>query len=410
MFVLFLTAQLDTLDRVAAVVDDKAIWLSDVDEKAIMYAAMYGIPPQQIPQLRREVLQQMINTELLYLKIREDTTIHVTPEEIERAIDMQIQQIKGNLSDEEFAKKLKEAGFTLESYRRFLREEIKKTLYIQKYVEWKIKPKIKVEEKEIEEAYRRLADSLATPPEFKLAVISLMVKPSASVEQEYYAKAKRIYQQLKKGAKWEEMVQKYSDDRQSAQMGGDLGIVPKNALPPDFVREIERTPEGSYTKPLRGTQGYHIFYVKAKRDDAFLLAHILVKVAPGEKDVSRTMKKAKNIIKKLKAGYSFSKLAERYSDDVVSRQNGGEIGWISARNLPPDIVEKLKKAKPGQIVGPIVSPDGTVINIFKVLDVQEGQKPTKEQIRQILLNRKIEEELNKLIEEAKKDYYVKIYI
>ncbi len=408
--IILLAAQLDTLDRVAAVVDDRAIWLSDVDERALLYAATYGIPPQQLPSLRREVLQQMVNTELLYLKIREDTTIHVSEDEVERAIDMQLQQMRGNMSEEEFEKKLKEAGFTLESYRRYLRDDIRKTLYIQKYVEMKLKPRIKVSDKEVEEAYKTLADSLSTPPEFKLAVITLMVKPSASAEQEYYAKAKRIYKQLKRGANWEEMVQKYSDDRESAKIGGDLGIVPKNALPPNFVREIERTPEGSYTKPLRGPQGYHIFYVKGKRKDAYLLAHILVKVTPSEADVKRVMRKAKSIVKKLKAGYSFAKLAKRYSDDPVSKENGGEIGWVSAQALPPDIVEKLKEAKPGDIVGPIPTPDGSMINIFKVLDVQEGRKPTKEQIRQILLQRKIEEELNKLVEEAKKDYYVKIYL
>jgi len=407
---LMLVAQLDTLDRVAAVVDDKAIWLSDVDERALLYAATYGIPPEQLPNLRREVLQQMVNTELLYLKVREDTAIHVSEDEIRRAVDMQIQQLKGNMSDEEFAKKLQEAGFTLDSYRRFLWDDTKRTLYIQKYIEYRIKPKIRISEKEVEEAYERLADSLATPPEFKLAVITLMVRPSASVEQEYYAKAKRIYQQLKRGAKWEEMVQKFSDDRESAKVGGDLGIVPKNALPPEFVREIERTPEGSYTKPLRGPQGYHIFWVRGKRDDAFLLSHILVRVKPSERDVQETMKKAKRIVKKLKSGYSFAKMAQRYSDDPVSKANGGELGWVSARMLPPDIVEELKKAKPGEIVGPIASPDGTMINIFKVMDVQEGKKPTKEQIRQLLLNQKIEEELNRLIEEAKKDYYVKIYI
>ena len=408
--IILLAAQLDTLDRVAAVVDDRAIWLSDVDERALLYAATYGIPPQQLPSLRREVLQQMVNTELLYLKIREDTTIHVSEDEVERAIDMQLQQMRGNMSEEEFEKKLKEAGFTLESYRRYLRDDIRKTLYIQKYVEMKLKPRIKVSDKEVEEAYRTLADSLATPPEFKLAVITLMVKPSASAEQEYYAKAKRIYRQLKRGANWEEMVQKYSDDRESAKIGGDLGIVPKDALPPNFVKEIERTPEGSYTKPLRGPQGYHIFYVKGKRKDAYLLAHILVKVTPSEADVKRVMRKAKSIVKKLKAGYSFAKLAKRYSDDPVSKENGGEIGWVSAQALPPDIVEKLKEAKPGDIVGPIPTPDGSMINIFKVLDVQEGRKPTKEQIRQILLQRKIEEELNKLVEEARKDYYVKIYL
>ncbi len=407
---LLLLSQLDTLDRIAAVVDDRAIWLSDVDEKVQVYAVMYGVPPQQLPQLRREVLQQMVDMELLYLKVKEDTTISVSQDEINRAVDVQIQQMKGQMSDEEFEKVLKGMGFTLDGYRRYIRDEVKKTLYIQKYVELKVKPNISVDEKELKEFYERVADSLATPGEYKLAVISLMVKPSASAEQDHYERAKRIYTQLKKGALWEDMVARFSDDRESARRGGDLGVVPKNALPPNFVKEIERTPEGGITKPLRGPQGYHIFKVIAKREDAFLLSHILIRVSPSEKDVQKTLRKAERILKKIKAGQSFSLLAKRYSEDPVSKENGGELGWVSERMLPPDIVEALKKAEVGDVVGPIVSPDRTMVNIFKILDRREGERPTLEQVRQLLIAKKVEERLQEVIEEAKKDYYVRIYL
>jgi len=256
--------------------------------------------------------------------------------------------------------------------------------------------------------YKTYKDSLKQPDEYKLAVISFLVKPSAAEEQEYYQRAKRIYERLKKGEDFSRLAAQMSDDRESAQNGGNLGVVPRGALPPDFVTEIERTPVGGITKPLRGPQGYHIFKVLGKQEDAYLLAHILVKVKPSQKAKNGAMERAKRVANLARAGQDFSRLAKTYSEDPISRESGGDIGWVSELILPKNLAEDLKKAKVGEIVGPVESPDGLTINVFKVLDKREGREPTYEEVRNVFLNRKLEEQLKRMVEEAKKEFYHKI--
>ena len=403
-----LISQLDTVDRIVAVVGNRAFWMSEVDEIALIYGGVMGITPDKLGEFRKAVLEELVNMELLYLKVRQDTTIKVSDQEINQALDQQINVLMGKLKKEEFEERLKEAGLTVDYLREYYRDFVQRNLYIQKFVEMKVKPNIKVSDEEVMNFYKTYKDSLKQPDEYKIAVISFIVKPSASEEQEYYRRAKNIYERLKKGEDFSRLALQMSDDRESAQNGGNLGVIPKNALPPDFINEIEKTPVGGITKPLRGPQGYHIFKVLGKHDDSYLLAHILVKVKPSQKAKDNVMARAKRVANLAKAGQDFSKLARTYSEDPISRENGGDIGWVSEVVLPKNLTESLRNAKVGDIVGPIESPDGLTINIFKVLDKREGKEPTYEEIRNVVLGRKIDEQLKKLIEDAKKEFYYKI--
>jgi peptidyl-prolyl cis-trans isomerase SurA len=407
MFFLFIS-QLDTVDRIVAVVGNRAFWMSEVDEIVLIYGGVMGITPDKLGEFRKAVLEELVNMELLYLKVRQDTTIKVSDQEINQALDQQINILMGKLKKEEFEEKLKEVGLTVDYLREYYRDFVQRNLYIQKFVEMKVKPNIKVSNEEVMNFYKTYKDSLKQPDEYKIAVISFIVKPSAREEQEYYRRAKNIYERLKKGEDFSSLAVRMSDDRESAQNGGNLGVIPKNALPPDFINEIEKTPVGGITKPLRGPQGYHIFKVLGKQDDSYLLAHILVKVKPSQKAKDNVMARAKRVANLAKAGQDFSKLARTYSEDPISRENGGDIGWVSEVVLPKNLAESLRNAKVGDIVGPIESPDGLTINIFKVLDKREGREPTYEEIRNVVLGRKIDEQLKKLIEDAKKEFYYKI--
>jgi peptidyl-prolyl cis-trans isomerase SurA len=403
-----LISQLDTVDRIVAVVGNRAFWMSEVDEIALIYGGAMGITPDKLGEFRKVVLEELVNMELLDLKVRQDTTIKVSDQEINQALDQQINILMGNLKKEEFEERLKEAGLTVDYLREYYRGFVQRNLYIQKFVEMKIKPNIKVSDDEVMNFYKIYKDSLKQPDEYKIAVISFIVKPSASEEQEYYRRAKNIYERLKKGEDFSRLALQMSDDRESAQNGGNLGVIPKNVLPSDFINEIEKTPMGGITKPLRGPQGYHIFKVLGKQDDSYLLAHILVKVKPSQKAKNNVMARAKRVANLAKAGQDFSKLARTYSEDPISRENGGDIGWVSEVVLPKNLAESLRNAKVGDIVGPIESPDGLTINIFKVLDKREGKEPTYEEVRNVVLGRKIDEQLKKLIEDAKKEFYYKI--
>jgi peptidyl-prolyl cis-trans isomerase SurA len=80
-----------------------------------------------------------------------------------------------------------------------------------------------------------------------------------------------IYNLLKAGAKWEDMVRKYSEDRGSAMKGGVLPKFGVNRMVPEFIDamyKIEK--EGDFSAPVQTPYGWHIIkLIERKRPGTF---------------------------------------------------------------------------------------------------------------------------------------------
>jgi len=78
-------------------------------------------------------------------------------------------------------------------------------------------------------------------------------------------------------------------------------------------------------------------------------------------------RKAMELAVKAKAsGADFAKLARDNSEHADSAAKGGEMGWISAAQLSPEVRSALEKLDKGEVGGPIRTSSGW--NIFKVQD------------------------------------------
>jgi len=127
------------------------------------------------------------------------------------------------------------------------------------------------------------------------------------------------------------------------------------------------------------------FYNKNKqRFETLDLSHILIAYAggmvppragsaPPETDA---MNKALAVYAELKKGESFSNAALKYSDDVNSARQGGELGTVAHGMLPQELEARVFQIPVGQFSGPIPSRLG--IHIFRVNS--KGVQPL-EQIR-----------------------------
>jgi parvulin-like peptidyl-prolyl isomerase len=77
-------------------------------------------------------------------------------------------------------------------------------------------------------------------------------------------KALQIYQQLKEGAKFEDMAKQYSDDTASAARGGFLGQVAPGMLPQELEARILNMREGEISTAIPSRYGVHIFKMGAR--------------------------------------------------------------------------------------------------------------------------------------------------
>ncbi|HOU67452.1 MAG TPA: peptidylprolyl isomerase [Paludibacteraceae bacterium] len=76
-----------------------------------------------------------------------------------------------------------------------------------------------------------------------------------------------LYLLLKNGAKFEDLVEKNSDDRESAYKGGDLGWITTGRYPvqiENMVRQLEN--EGDISPVVETPFGYHILFLKEKKN------------------------------------------------------------------------------------------------------------------------------------------------
>ena len=150
-----------------------------------------------------------------------------------------------------------------------------------------------------------------------------------------------------------------------------------------------------------------------KTPEMVSVRHILVKVdqsAP-EKDKKAAKKKAESILKKIKSGEDFAKLAAEVSDDPGSKQKGGELGFFPRGRMVKPFEDAAFALKPGQVSGLVTTQYG--YHIIK-LDERKaaGIQPfddVKESIRQKLIQDQTKSKVAAFIEKAMKDARAEIH-
>ncbi len=410
-FLLF-SQQRKLVDKVIAKVDGEVILKSDLDQAFDFYRLQF--PPEVSDEdLRKRILDELITEKLLYVEAKKDTTIKVTDEEVEKYLDQQIQSMKQQMGEEVFQKKLREEGLTEATLRSKYRDNVREQLYVQKLIEKKIKPEISISPEEVRRFYETHLDSIPPKPDMvRIAHILIRIKPSPEVVSQAKRKALAIYKKLKKGASFEEVASKYSDDLQSAPAGGDIGIVKKSDLPDNIRKVVSPLEPGEFCQPVEGEYGFHIFKMVEKQNDLYHLKQIFVQFRPTAADTQRAKKLADKIYTMLKSGKaSFEELAAKYSDDTDSRDLGGDLGWIPVTNLPPDMRSVIDTMKVGSISAPVLTQFG--YHIIKLIDRKKGGKPGFEEVQpqltQILYQRKLQKAIDRYVKKLRKKIYVKIY-
>jgi peptidyl-prolyl cis-trans isomerase SurA len=401
----YLTPQ-EKIDEIVAIVGDEVILKSEVEERTLFIIQQLA-PDMTEEEVRRKVLENLINEKLLLIEAKKDTAIKVEEEEIEKYFEEQWEQWEKELGKERLQAELEKEGLTPEALKKNIRDQ----LYVQKLIEMRIKPKISVTPDEVRKFYEEYKDSIPERPTMvRLSHILVLIRPKPEAEKEAEEKANILYEKLKSGEDFATLALRFSDDRTTAELGGDLGYLRKTDLPPSVADVIFALEPGDISEPIRGDFSYYIFKCEEKGEDVIRLRQIVINVKLTKEDSLLAKDKAEDYMKKIREGYSFTELAKRYSDDPNSRDFGGDLGWIPLDQLPESIKVVVEGMKPGDIKGPVLSLYG--YHILKLDDRKEGAKPTFEEIQdelsQILFQRKLDEAINKLVSKIRERVYVEI--
>ncbi|EAT12807.1 Parvulin-like peptidyl-prolyl isomerase [Oceanobacter sp. RED65] len=404
-----LQAQIQTIDSIAAVVDDGIIMESELEQRIDTIKRQsqgMRLPPDDI--LQDQVLERLI-IENLQLQMAERSGMRISDEQLNQTI-INIAKQNG-LTLREFKKALEKDGV---SYAQ-AREQIRRERIISEVQRYRVGSKINISEQDVDNFLNSVRGKSATAEEYRLGHILIQVPSQASRAQLKRAqnKAEDIVKKLRNGADFQQMAISQSEGR-NALKGGDLGWRKEAELPTLFADIVPDLKKGQVSNPIRSASGYHIIKISDKRGGDTQMVrqtkarHILI-----QENEIRNSQQAKKLIndlyKKLKNGADFDELAKEYSDDPGSKLSGGDLGWVNQGDMVPAFEQTMNATKKGQISEPFKSRFGW--HVLQVTDYRQkdvGEEIQRNQARQLLYSRRFEEELPIWLRQIRADAYVEV--
>lgn len=146
-----------------------------------------------------------------------------------------------------------------------------------------------------------------------------------------------------------------------------------------------------------------------KNNPEVRIAHILIDMKPNPTAEERetTHKRAQEILAEVKKSKRpFPELVKLYSDDLATKEMGGEIGYQSRVTLFPSHYELALNMKAGEIRGLLETQFG--FHIIKLIERRSYDLADKRQIRAALHQAKQAKIFNDYFEKLKKGYSVDV--
>lgn len=133
---------------------------------------------------------------------------------------------------------------------------------------------------------------------------------------------------------------------------------------------------------------YYEAHIDEYKKEEIKASHILIstlnamKEPLSEEETAKKESEAKALLKRLKSGENFEKLAKEYSEDEASAVHGGDLGYFAKGVMVPEFEEAAFKLKKGEISDIVKSSFG--YHIIKLYDKKEEVSSFEEERENIL--------------------------
>jgi peptidyl-prolyl cis-trans isomerase SurA len=392
-------SKIETLDRIAVIVDDGVLMESQIDfalSEIIKRYDQQNIPKPSMEILKEQTIEKLIIDEL-QLQMAERAGIRISDTELNDTI-ARIASSNG-MTLEQFISYLSTEG---ESY-DVLRENVKKEMTIQRIQRGRVGSMINITDKEFD-AFLATDESLKEL-EPELQVRQILVK---SLD-----KAEEIITSIEDGSDFSELAKEFSISS-NASKGGIMNWRKISDMPTLYAEALGDLDVGQNSSPLESGAGFHILKVEDKRgdfvkyEDQWLVRHILL--MPSEiRTLEETEQELIDIRNRLLDGENFGDLAKEYSEDPGSALKGGELEWMGKGITAAEFEKTFTTLEIGIISEVFETEFG-----FHFLEVLEKRNKdmTKDAIENrafnILYSRKYDEELENSLRSMRAEAFVEI--
>jgi peptidyl-prolyl cis-trans isomerase SurA len=393
----------DGVERIAAIVNDDVISVHDLDLRLQLVLSSTGQPDTQSnrERLRDEVLRSLVD-ESIELQEAKRVGAKVSDDDMDHAY--QVLEKQNNVPKGRFEEFLHAQGIT----KATLDPQIRAELAWSKVLQQQMAPNVDVTDEDVDAAIEKLKANRDLPE----SLVSLIFLPVDSPDRDEAVggAAQRILAQLRAGANFTAAARQFSRD-QTAPAGGDIGWIQPGILPEEVDAALARLESGQISDPVRALGGYYIVNLRDRRkstgtrpEDAALTFRQIVLPLPKDAPrdlVDSTMNLAQAVSQSIEGCDDVARVIKELHSDQPNEEINVRLG-----QLPPQMRSFVASLAVGKASEAFRTENLARVLVLCKREETKNELPTKDQMRQTLINRRLEQLSRRYLRDLRRDAIV----
>jgi peptidyl-prolyl cis-trans isomerase SurA len=373
-----ISGQPKIIDEVVAVVGDKRLLYSDIEQNYLQMKAQ----GEKMDDLSKCGLLENLLIQKLLLNQSEVDSIEITSSQVDGELDSRMQYFINAMGSEE---KLEDyfKKSTLE-IKEDMREQIREQLLTNK-MRAKITEGITVTPSEVRTYYKSLPTDSLPYINAEVEYNQILIHPRSNEQAiiDVRERMLNIRERITKGESFATLAVIYSEDPGSAVKGGDIGWLSKADLDPEYAKAAFALKKGAISKIVESSFGFHLIQCLDRTDDRVHTRHILLRPKVTTQEKQDAISRLDSIVRLVRLdSLKFDIAAMRYSQDEDTRVNGGQAvnrakggtRW-GMEEFQPAEYSIINNMKVGEISDPYESIDSKGKLTYKVIWLKNRSNP-----------------------------------
>jgi len=285
--------------KIAAVVNESVITVSDVEDRVRLYLLGSKVQPPQdaINKLKKQTLDELVDETL-----QRQEAVRFGLEIPEAQINAGLEEIakRNKATAEVMLKQLESVGINTQT----LKDKIKSEMTWPILVKRKWQSQISISDDEIDMTIDKINNKSET--EYLMAEILLTV-PEQSKDQVVREEATALIKRIKEGVPFSSIALQRSQ-APGASAGGDMGWMKESQLDEKIKSALTKMKPGELSAPVRSAKGWHIL----------LLREVKKSEAVAKDEVNKTDEKSRDMIASQIGTKRLNQMAQHYLNDLRS--------------------------------------------------------------------------------------------
>ncbi|MDN4753504.1 peptidylprolyl isomerase [Porphyromonadaceae bacterium W3.11] len=415
----------NVIDEIAWVIGDEYILLSDIERQRLYYESM----GERMSGNARCVIPEQMAVQKLFLNQADIDSIFVNPGMVNQSVSQWIEAVTNELGSRD---KVEEYLGRNMSQIREERTKVVTDEYRVMQMQQKLIGDVKVSPSEVNRYYDVVnKDSLPFMPQtVEVQIITLEPKIPFSEVDRIKERLIGFTNDINSGkSDFETLARIYSNDNATALKGGEIGMVGRAELEPEFANvAFGLNDTKKVSRIVKTARGYHIMQLIDKQDDKINVRHIMLRPEVGVEELSKTTALMDSIVGQIKAdSLDFGVAARLFSSDENTRLGNGQMvndkqksnhfgtSRFAMEDLPQEMSPVVANLKEGDISKPFTMTNkdsNTVVAVVLLKKRIAGHRANVvddyQVIKQIVLNKKQDEVLEEWIKKKQKSTYTRI--